>query len=389
VIFFVGCSATKGAEREMGSLSSEEAEPYVKGYYPSSQELDYQNVLHANKDNWCSVVKNAPEKTTILLEDGEYTDYCALKNKRYITIKAENKYGVTYTGDNFFLTLQDKNHHINLIGIEATTTTDTFNSGLLKVHGYADYDNHHIYVADCWIHHSGSGILTSPRNHDITVDRCLIHDIKMGYYWYAMGWHLTLSNSVLYHPENNGMVIRGHFPLNRYWDFEEAKTADVTKEEGLENIAEDDWTHYVVGNFFGEGYGRNAQRSWERGSAISFYIGRENHDEDDAYLAPQNVVIEDNLFYNITPSIAPTGEVFAGAITIDGEAGFSFTKTDAIDGLITGTILKNNTSNVPLLKPFWNPDLSLITEKNNKSWDSRVLEQEFHKRVEALQSNTY
>ena len=382
-----GCGSTSENDNK---LSSSMLETEIRGYYPTQKELSYSHILPANKDNWCTVLKNAPSQSTVLLEDGVYNSHCAIKNKSYITIKAENKYGVTYEGDNFFLTLEDKNHHINLLGIEATTSTDTFNSGLLKTHGYADYQNHHIYVADCWIHHSGSGILTGPKNHDITVDNCLIHDIKMGYYWYAMGWHLTMSNCVVYHPENNGIAIRGHFPINRFWTFEEAQTADVTQEEGLENIPKDAWTHHIVGNFFGEGYGRNAARSWERGSAIAFYIGRGNHDGDDAYLAPQNVLIEDNTFYDITPSIAPDGALFAGAITIDAELGFSRANGDAIGGLITGTVLQNNISNVKLVKSFWEKlDLNLLTQINNTSLDTQLLKEQFYERIHALKHKAY
>jgi len=383
VLFLMGCNSTKSVEREMGSFTTEQKD--TKGYYPSYNELEYKNVLLANKDNWCEVVKNAPSQSTILLEDGEYTEYCAIRNKSYITIKAQNTYGVTYVGDNFFLTLEDKNHHINLLGIEATTTMDNVDSGLLKTHGYGSFDNHHVYVANCWVHHSGSAILTGPRNHDITVDKCLIHDIKVGYYWYALGWHLVMSNCVVYHPENNGMALRGHFPTNRFWTYEEAETADVTQEHGIENIPEDEWTHRVIRNFFGEGYGREAARNWSRGSAIAFYIGRGNNDGDDAYLPPQNVLIEDNVFYNVTPSVAPNGEVFAGAITIDAEAGFSSQREDKIAGLIEGTIIRNNTSNVAIIKHFWEkPDFSLIQQSNNKSWDTGLLEKEFYKRIEAL-----
>ncbi len=382
--FLLGCSSSKVSNTGVGSLTN--TKTTSQAYYPTSEELEYKNTVTADKDNWCQVVKSAPSQTTILLEDGEYTNACAIRNKSYITIKAKNKYGVTFTGDDFFLTLEDKNHHINLLGIEATTTTDNFNSGLFKAHGYGNFDNHHIYIKDCWIHHSGSGILTGPRNHDITVDKCLIHDIKMGYAWYALGWHMTMSNCVVYHLENNGFVARGHFPLNRFWDYDTAETADVTQESNLENIPKDEWTHRVIGNFFGEGYGRVAARSWERGSAIAFYMGRGNNDGDDAYLPPQNVLIEDNVFYNITPSVAPDGEIFAGAITIDAEAGFSSSRKDKVAGLIEGTVIRNNTSNVPIIKSFWEkPDMRLITQSQNKSLDTGLLEKEFLKRIEYLQ----
>ncbi len=383
--FLIGCGSTSDlSSNTVDSLSENEG-----GYYPSKAQLDYPNVLKANRNDWCQVIKNAPPQSTILLEDGEYTNYCAIRNKSYITIKAEHKYGVKYTGYDFFLKLEDKNHHINLLNIEASASIDTFDAGLLKVHGYSNFDNHHIYVADCWIHDSGSGILTSPRNHDITVDRCLFNDIKRGYGWYAMGWHLTLSNSVMYHMENDGMMVRGYFPLNRTWDYKTARDeADVRKESGLELLSKDNWTHHIIGNFFGEGYGRVAARGWDRGAAIGLYIGRDSNDGDDAYLAPQNVLIQKNYFYNITPSIAKSGEVFKGAIHIDSDSGFSRDKKDAIEGLITGTKVVDNFSNVPLLKKFYDPDVSLIQLSHNKSWDPRPLKDEFERRVDALKKRS-
>jgi len=388
--FFIACSSDGANDMTNSKRTKYTTALNLKGYFPKDEDIYFKNVVSANKDNWCSVVKNANPRTLIELEDGVYMDYCPIKNKSYITIKAKNQYGVKYEGDDFFLVLQDNNHHINLLGIETSSSSDKVDAGLLKTHGYGRYDNHHVYVKDCWVHHSGSAILTSPRNHDITVDHCLIHDIKKGYFWYAMGWHLSLVNSVLYHPENNGMSIRGHFPLNKYWSYEEAKTADVRDEADIENLPKDEWTHYVANNFFGKGFGREASRSWERGSAVAFYQGRDNSDGDDAYLPAQNVVIENNIFHDITPSVAPNGEVFDGAITVDAEAGFADADISDIDGIIKGTIIKSNISDVKLLKSFWQkPDYRLLTLSNNTKEDSEVLEKEFFERIDELKKSSF
>jgi len=362
----------------------------TKGYYPSDKEINYKNVISANKNNWCKLLKDAPQKTLLELEDGTYVDHCAIKNKSYITIKAKNKYGVLYNGDEYFVELLDKNHHIQLLGIEVAPLSDKHDSGLLKAHGYGSYDNHHVYIADSWIHHSGSAILTAPRSHDITLDHCLIHDIKLGYYWYALGWHLSMTNCVAYHPENNGVALRGHYPTNRLWSYKKSQTVDITKEKNIENLPKDEWTHFVANNFFGKGYGRVAKRNWERGSAIAFYQGRGNDDGDDAYLPPQNVIIENNTFYDITPSKAPNGEVFAGAITIDAEAGFADANKSDVAGIIKGTIIRDNTSDGKLLKSFWQkPDMKLITLKNNKIKSSKLLKEEFIKKVDELKKPRY
>jgi len=121
-------------------------------------------------------------------------------------------------------------------------------------------------------------------------------------------------------------------------------------------------------------------------AAIGFFIGwASGVESENSYQPPQNVVIEKNTFYNITPSTAPDGEVFAGAITIDAEAGFSSDRKDAIEGLIKGTVIRNNTSNVFMIKSFWEkPDMSLITQSNNKSLDTGLLKKEFYKRIAAL-----
>ncbi len=354
-------------------------------YKPTRKDIEYNNILKANPNNFCDVIKNAPSKSTIEFEDGIYLKQCAFKNKSYITIRSKHKFGAHYKGDEFFLELLDKNHHINIIGIEVESDQTKYDSGLLHVHGYGHYENNYIYVRDCWIHDSGSGVLTSPKNHDITIDHCLFNDIKMGYYFYALGWHLAFVNSVAYHPENNGVALRGYIAPNRYYSYEDAKTRDVTKDKDAKPLPKDDWTHYVAGNFFGEGYGRNAKRDWERGSAVAFYIGRGNKDGDDAYFPPQNVIIEKNIFYNITPSRAKNGDIFDGAITIDAEAGFGDSNKTALQGTIFGTIIRENISNVELLKSFWTkPDMSLIGLKGNKKESSKVLQSEFKKRVDEL-----
>ncbi len=368
----------------------------LKGYFPKGNDLIYPRIVTADKANWCDIVKSAPSRTTIKLEDGEYKG-CSIKGKSYITIMAKHKYGVKYLGKDqsseYFLELLDNNHHINLLGIEASPSEEKYDSGLLNAHGYDHYDNHHIYVAESWIHDCGGGFLTGPRTHDVTVDKCLIHDIKQNYYFYALGWHMTMTNCVAYHPESNGFSVRGHFPLNKYWTYHEADelgSIDVRNYDDLQTLPKDEWTHYAANNFFGEGYGRNAKRNWDRGSAVAFYIGRDNNDGDDAYLPPQNVTIENNTFYNITPSTAPNGEEFAGAITVGAEEGFESADKPKVDGIIKGTIIRNNISNVPLIKSWWKkPDPRLLTIEGNKKEDTGVLKKRFNNLIEEMKKPQY
>ncbi|RUM67231.1 MAG: hypothetical protein DSZ06_01680 [Sulfurospirillum sp.] len=362
----------------------------IRGYYPTKDEILYKNIIEANSENFCQKISDAPPHSRILLESGYYKNHCAIKNKSYITIMAKSKYGVKYDGDDFFIELLDKNHHIHILGIEVSAFEDSFDSGLLNAHGYSNYDNHHIYVSNCWVHNSGAAILSGPKTHDLTIERSIFADIKQSYYFYALGWHMVFINNVAYHPENNGVCIRGYMPLNKSWSYEESKTADVRKFTDIKALPKNEWTHYVANNFFGEGYGRNASRSWDRGSAISFYLGRDNGDGDDAYLPPQNVIIENNSFYHITPSIAPNGEVFAGAITIDAEAGFGNFDDTIINGIIKGTIIQNNISDTQLIKSFWvKPDPKLLSIKDNKKVDSILLKKRFYEMIDYLKEPKY
>jgi len=88
--------------------------------------------------------------------------------------------------------------------------------------------------------------------------------------------------------------------------------------------------------------------------------------------------------------IDPKGDVHAGAITIDADAGFSSDRKDAIEGRISGTIVRDNISNVKLFKSFQKkPDWSLITQKNNASLDTNILKKRFEARIEALKNEPY
>lgn len=340
------------------------------GYYPRGKDLLYPHTVTADTSNWCATIQNAPEKTTVLLKDGIYVGTCKLRKKKYLTIKAEHKWGVKYQGSGYFIECVDKNAYIHLLGIEASAKTWSQDSGLFKMHGYQFY-NHHAYIADCWMHDMGGAIMTGPTVHDVTVDKCLIHDIKTNYYWYALGWHLVLSNSIAYHPENDGMMCRGHYPVNKRWAFGEVH--DVRKDTSAKNIPSHEWTHRIVNNTFGKGYGREAGRSWDRGAAISFYIGWNDDKAEASYFPPQNVLIENNTFYNITPSHNKEHNItIKGAITINAGSGFPQVIPDVNYcnrvGVIKGTVIKNNTSNGKLLKEFWNPNLKLIMMENNKEF---------------------
>ncbi len=343
------------------------------GYFPTGDELIFPNKIYATNQDWCDKIKEAPDHSTIILADGIYgenSDDCAIKNKRYITIKAATKWGVKYRGNAYFIQANDNNAYINILGIDVKTPEENYDSGLLCAHGY-EYYNHHIYVADCWVHNSGNAIMTGPTTHDVTVDRCFINDIKTNYYWYGMGWHLVLANSVLFHPENDGMMCRGHYPINRRWRYRDRSVeADVRKDLNITNIPEDEWTHMIVNNTFGSGYGRVAKREWSRGSAIAFYIGWNDDIEEKKYLPPQNVLIANNIFYDITPSYNEEYNItIPGAISIKKDFGFPDVMPDENDtnrvAVIKGTVIKNNISDGKILKEFNNPNISLIEMASN------------------------
>jgi len=341
-----------------------------EGYYPTGENLYYPDTLHADSKNWCSVIKNAPEKTTIILKDGIYLGECKLRNKKHLTIKSANKWGVKYRGNGYFIECEDDNSYIHILGIEASNPSASKDSGVFKMHGY-QYYNHHAYIADCWVHHIGGAIMTGPTVHDVTVDKCLIHDIKKNYYWYAMGWRLVLSNSLCFHPENDGMMCRGHYPINKRWKW--GSVNDVRKDATAKNIPADEWTHRIVNNTFSKGYGREAGRSWDRGAAISFYIGWNEDKAEESYFPPQNVLIENNIFYDITPSYDKKHNItFKGAINIHAGGGFPTLIPSYHDSkrgaVIKGTVIKNNKSNGKLLKELWNPNLTLLKLQNNKEF---------------------
>jgi hypothetical protein len=338
-----------------------------KGYYPGDKEINYSNVKHANPSDFCSVINAAPPQTTIILEDGHYNGECTLKDVSHVTIKANTKGGVKFNSNGYFFEL---NHcsYMNIIGMDVQGGKGSPDAGIAKIYGYGKSAmTHHIYIADNVIHDAGGAVFTSPDSHDITVDRNVIYNISPNYGWYMLGYHLTFSNNLIHHIGNNFVAIRGYYPLNSDVPWYEAENQDMRGSE-WERLGANDWTHLIVNNTFGMGLDGGVNRSGNRGAGIGFFIGwNSGVDSENGYQPPQNVVIENNLFYGQTSDRGVLGSIIivSNYGFPQGADGSSYIK----DGkaVVRGTIIRNNISDAPLfrLENGDDPNMSLITLEDN------------------------
>ncbi len=288
-----------------------------------------------------SAIKNIKPNSTIILLDGIYKGI-SLNKKNHLTFKAQNPQKAIIQDVKYALEIQYSSY-INIIGIEIKNCTYGLFSGLFS---------HHIYLFDIHMHHCDFAIYSGYNTHDYTVDSSQIHDIFTGYGWYALGYHQTLQNSVMYNINNHYMMVRGYVPLGENRDQAPLKTRDSNS---YKRLTKDDWTHHIINNTFGKET-KNFTRE-PRGAGVGIYAGGKSAtDNDEYYLPPQNVLIINNVFYNLHGD---------RAISMSGEFGFS--KNNPSHGFpILGTIIKNNVTNEKeLISIERDPDLSMVKLSQN------------------------
>ncbi len=324
-----------------------------KAYLPTIDIVPSQIKYVSNTKELQKAINMAKEGDTITLKDGFY-EGVVIKNKRYLTLKSENRHKASISSSGEGAIKISNSSYINILGLEGTDATYFVFAPSWK----SSVD--HIYIHDCKIHDQRAGIYSGVNSHDWTVDSCEIYNLNYSYAWYSLGYHHTLQNSKLYKINNFYINIRGYFPLGELnkgdyplYDHPPLKDREPSSYRRLDSS---DWTHLVVNNIFGEGV-KNFTREKFRGAGIGFYIGGKNsHDEDEYYLPPQNVIIENNIFYN------NHGD---GAIFMDEEYGFS--QNDPSHGFpILGTVIKNNVTNENnIITIQYHPDIKMIDMRDN------------------------
>ncbi len=323
-----------------------------KAYMPDIV-MDEAKMIYVTPHSLQSKIDNATDGDILILKDGHYNGV-KIVGKTNLTLKAENSGKAIFTnGSEANIKIADSSY-INIMGLDGSGARYFVFAPSWRA------EVHHVYIGDCKIHDSMIGVYSGISSHDWTVDRCEIHDMTRSYGWYSLGYHHTLQNSVLYKINNFYINVRGYTPVgevnsNSYPHFDH-KPLKYRDPSSYERLSSDDWTHQIINNTFGREVD-NFTRESHRGAGIGFYIGgKDATDEDEYYLPPQNVLIENNVFYNLHGD---------SAIFVDGEYGFS--KNDPSHGFpILGTVIRNNVTNEKkLLTTQYDPDLSMFELTNN------------------------
>ncbi len=313
-----------------------------------------------------SAIDNAEPYTTITLLDGIY-DEIIIRNKQYLTIRAKNRLESSFSNkladngihieNSSYITIQDflaqdfKNYFIFSPSWKEVKDENGASQRLYEP------ASHHIYISGCEIRQQVAGIFSGANSHDWTVDRCSFHDLTKSYAWYSLGYHHTLQNSLLYKIDNFYMSIRGY--VAKYGENEIIPRVADIPDLNSKRLDYGDWTHLIINNTFGVQVDNfTGEGDADRGAGIAFYVGGKNAldgedpDEDERrYLPPQNVHIENNIFY-----------YNHGGDGIYMNKNYGFNKKDVSHGLpIFGTVLKNNVTNGrKLITTQYEPDLTMI-----------------------------
>ncbi len=298
--------------------------------YMPDLTIDWNKVIYTSPGSLKSDISNAGSGYTVIASDGDYyPGNISINSEKHITIRAANIYGVKFHGG---FTISGS--YVNIIGFDASGYTGG-EQEFLRVTG-----GHHIYMGQCSVHDQDSTIYSHADTHDITVDQCSFYRISRNYAWYALGWHQTIQNSLMYEINNHYFAVRGHY----------------SPEHGGPDLAMDDWTHKVINNTFGY---QGSYTARGRHAAIVIYYAPSDGGGEQNYDPPRNILIENNLMVNLYSDFAiyPIAEGF----------------NDAPRPII-GTVIRNNVTNEAHLfkqQESWEqPNEGTIATSNNKDGTS-------------------
>ncbi len=357
-ILLQGC----GRNSESSNVDMLKIEPFI----PDANRDNVVNLEVSDTASLQSAINNAMPYTTIVLADGVY-DEIVIDSKEYLTIKAKNPLEATFANgaadngiqitNSSYITIKDfyVNDFKNYFIFSPSWDESVDKNGASQRRYQAG--SHHIYISGCEVTNQIAGIFSGANSHDWTVDRCSFHDLTRSYAWYALGYHHTLQNSLLYKIDNFYMSVRGY--LASYPEGTVIPRISDMSDIDARRLDAGDWTHLIINNTFGiqvdNFIGEGDQ---DRGAGIAFYSGGKNAsdgdniDEDERrYLPPQNVHVENNIFY-----------YNHGHDGIYMNKDYGFNKNDKSHGLpILGTVLKNNVTNgKKLITTQYKPDLTMI-----------------------------
>ncbi len=268
-----------------------------------------------------SAMNSAGEGWTIIALDGTHNVETVIADLTYVNIIAKNKHGAALSGKLTFSDNQDI-HHISFIGFEISGGVFIFSPST-----HVNAAPHHVYLADLYMHDMFMAFYSGLHSHDWTVDRCLYYNSTMSYLWYAMGWHHTVMNSVMYNNSYLSIAIRGHYPLDETFNYGGPNPSISSRSESY--LDADDWTHKIINNTFGSNYDTSRPNQHmglyynaEEGTGVS----------EDSYFPPQNITIANNVFVDDGP-LGKTG------IIIYANRGVNTGAVDSVNGItITGNV---------------------------------------------------
>ncbi len=243
-------------------------------------------------------------------------------------------------------------HHVNIIGFEVTEGRSfIFNPGTL-IEGHA----HHIYISDMKFHDLFLAVYSGLHSYDWTIDRCLYYDSRASYLWYMMGFHQTVMNSIMYNNTYLSLAIRGHYPLDEYYNWQGGNP--LVKNRIVAYLDADDWTHKIINNTFGSNYNTSRLHRGHLGLFYNIISGEEASGDGEAcYLPPQNIVVANNVFVDDGPKEKYGFDIWASR-------GINTGAVDAVNGII---ISNNVTSKSTLVVAGDGTDISGIENKEGNT----------------------
>ena len=363
----------------------------------------------SNPQELASAITNATEKTTILLNNGTYSDVNIEfpKGLHDLTLKAKGDSVIIepkgYNDESAF-TLpnvakpSEQVHDINFIGLKIQGSTTTQKQFIKSVHGrwvdssgtlhdYGEdnpkYGPYNIYFKNIATENLFMGLYSGLYAHDWTVDNCTMKKSTYSHFWYMMGWHLAVINSTFEDATHDALAIRGYYPEGEVHTYiSNASDTECYGNKYVEDrekrdvahgfLPPDEWTHTIKNNTFKRVTTIRDNSNVYIALAYSVYSDDPVCGAEKTYLPPQNVEISGNVIDNKDEEANATNS----AIALNARAGIDNSSKSSVNGtkIVNNRFRKNRDEEEFLITDDPHTDLSLlrsyqlfnnITTKNN------------------------
>ena len=330
-------------------------------YVPDLSNLDASKVVVVS--NSTELKNNLSSGKIIVCENGTYDFKVSKTELSNVVLISKNKWGAKITGSGPKFAFSGSGvYNLSIIGFEAIGTGEAnadVNLFIKSSSRDAGKTVYNIYISDMKFHEYAMVIYGGLHSYNWTVDKVIHYNSNLSYLWYMMGWHHSVINSVMYNNTRYSIAIRGCFPIDETYYYDDHSKNIRISERSKHFLASNDWTHLIMNNTFGSVYDNS--RPSESFVTLYYNATEGEGNKEDVYFPPKNILIANNAFIDNGGQSKYPFKIFANRGV----------NTGAIDA-VNGVFVKNNYTDKDkfLTSDYSNHQIDLSTNHLNVSESS-------------------